>query len=108
MPSRRGSVNLQLSGVSTSAHLRTGEVRSCGCLSANGKSAKKAIAPGQIFGKLSVLREVEPAGYQRRFLCRCECGGETVTRMGNLVSGDTRSCGCLRKENPKGKLGVLG
>lgn len=35
---------------------------------------------------------------QLRWLCKCECGGETTTVTYKLKSGHTRSCGCLQKE----------
>ncbi len=36
---------------------------------------------------------------KRQWVCRCRCGA-TVTRIGaGLLSGSTRSCGCLRREN---------
>ncbi len=50
------------------------------------------------FGRLVVL---EPAGRSRagnaKWLCRCDCGSETIARSGNLRQGTTNSCGCLRK-----------
>lgn len=53
---------------------------------------------GEVFGSLTVL---EFAGQDRfrgsLWLCRCECGGETVCRGGDLKRGATRSCGCLHK-----------
>lgn len=32
------------------------------------------------------------------WLCRCDCGRETIAYGGNLRSGKTKSCGCLRVE----------
>lgn len=48
----------------------------------------------QKFGKLVVL---ERAG--RKWKCRCDCGKEILVRTGDLRSGNTKSCGCTRKEN---------
>ena len=48
------------------------------------------------FGKLTVLR---PAGNIRgrtMWVCRCDCGQETVVQTTSLQSGHTRSCGCRR------------
>lgn len=33
-----------------------------------------------------------------RWSCRCRCGNEIVVRSGSLLSGATKSCGCLQKE----------
>jgi hypothetical protein len=52
----------------------------------------------QEFDRLTVLKEVESRGKHRIWLCRCACGNETEKYQSNLVSGQSRSCGCLRKE----------
>lgn len=50
---------------------------------------------GQKFGRLTVLSFVGTNGRDRKYLCRCECGSETITSTACLRSGTTRSCGCL-------------
>ena len=53
--------------------------------------------PGDRFGRLVV---VGATGKSRT--CRCDCGGEvTVARTSTLTSGNTRSCGCLRRERAR-------
>lgn len=32
------------------------------------------------------------------WLCTCDCGGTTIVNAGNLVSGNTTSCGCKTRE----------
>ena len=64
----------------------------------------KRLLPGQVFGRLTVLEETPaPTEYTEYkglwYRCRCQCGNETVVRRSSLVSGATRSCGCLRREN---------
>jgi hypothetical protein len=44
------------------------------------------------------LREVEPSGTNRRWLCACSCGKEFVSFQNGLRDGNTKSCGCLQKE----------
>lgn len=58
---------------------------------------------GAIFGRLTVLAHAEsrrePSGKAvRRLLCRCECGTECVVDAGSLRTGNTSSCGCLRRK----------
>lgn len=54
---------------------------------------------GEVFERLTVLREVEPTrGSQRVWLCRCTCGIELRIFQSNLRRGNTRSCGCLHRE----------
>ena len=59
------------------------------------------VKEGERYGRLTIIREVEPAGSShkrvRRFLCRCDCGNEIICRLPNLKSGKTKSCGCYRK-----------
>lgn len=53
---------------------------------------------GEQYGRLTVLKEVEQIGYERRFLCKCICGNEKIVGMSQLRTGKTKSCGCLNKE----------
>jgi hypothetical protein len=54
---------------------------------------------GQCFGRLTVLW---PAGRRRAghvaWSVQCVCGEVRAVLMGDLRSGRTRSCGCLRRE----------
>lgn len=34
----------------------------------------------------------------KMWLCRCDCGEEKIVSGNTLVSGDTQSCGCYRRE----------
>lgn len=52
------------------------------------------VQSGTVFGRLTVIREIERSGPNRRFLCRCDCGSETVKFLGNLRLGRSRTCGC--------------
>lgn len=51
---------------------------------------------GKRYGRLTVLREVDCPGKERRYLCKCDCGGEKVVTRNCLVTGRTKSCGCMR------------
>lgn len=51
------------------------------------------------FGYLSVIKSVGSNKHKRRlWLCRCQCGKEIIKPSNYLISGDTKSCGCFRKE----------
>ena len=55
---------------------------------------------GQRFGRLVALRDVgRRSGGRVMWSCRCDCGNEAVVASGELRYGDTKSCGCLKKEN---------
>lgn len=53
---------------------------------------------GQQFGRLVVVRYAGRGKRFHRWECLCECGLSSVVRSINLRSGQTNSCGCLRKE----------
>jgi hypothetical protein len=55
---------------------------------------------GQKFNRLIALKifDSKPSGV--RWLCKCECGGETIVNSLKLRTGKTTSCGCFKKENP--------
>lgn len=54
---------------------------------------------GQRFGRLVVLKQ-EGRNSSRKitWLCKCDCGNECVVVGNSLSTGNTVSCGCLRKE----------
>lgn len=54
---------------------------------------------GLTFGKLKVIRRDENLNNHPAYLCQCECGNMLVVRGQALISGNTKSCGCLRKIN---------
>lgn len=51
------------------------------------------------FGRLIVFsREDNDCSGNVYWLCECDCGQQTIVRSCSLRNGDTRSCGCLKKE----------
>jgi hypothetical protein len=54
---------------------------------------------GAQFGRLTVIRRAEntPA-HATRWECLCGCGNSVIVRRAALVSGMTRSCGCLQSD----------
>lgn len=61
---------------------------------------------GKRFGKLIAIRQVDdyiaPSGSRhKKYLCKCDCGKTASVLKEHLVSGRTKSCGCLRKEAGK-------
>ena len=68
---------------------------------------KIEVHPGEVYGRLTILKEVEPhiqpsGQKQRMVLVRCSCGSDPFEVMfSNLRNGATTSCGCIRKEKTK-------
>lgn len=85
-----------VSGVS----LRSGHTRSCGCLQ---KETVRQIGynntidlTGQRFGKLVVIERIPGTKDKTgEWKCKCDCGNYTTTSTYYLMSGHTKSCGCL-------------
>ena len=57
---------------------------------------KNPVVIGETFGKLTVIAEHPERGKSgaKRFICQCECGGESIVLGINLRSGNTKACGC--------------
>lgn len=55
------------------------------------------IKVGDTFGKLSVVEAApnHPSTGRTRWICKCSCGSSKIVVGHQLVSGDTKSCGCL-------------
>lgn len=55
---------------------------------------------GKRFGKLTVIEKHNQDKWGGwNWLCRCDCGNETVVSGGHLRGLKTKSCGCSRKES---------
>lgn len=90
----------------TTGNLTSGEVASCGCMKRNntGKARVQIEMIGKEFGKLTVLEQIpdliEPSGkHWDMWRCVCSCVDKTeVNVRGTLLrTGQTKSCGCLKK-----------
>ena len=57
---------------------------------------------GQRFGRLTAVslysRATQHPRRNARWLCQCDCGSQATPTLINLTSGNTLSCGCLRRE----------
>jgi len=76
------------------SELRSGRSTNCGCW-------KHKDRIGEKHGLLTVLSRY-PGLHEKgptKWLCRCDCGNEIVVNDSPLVSGNTRSCGCLKYKN---------
>lgn len=57
------------------------------------------IKIGDTFGRLTVIEQADSTKQgRRRWECRCDCGNIVVVRGNHLVSGNTKSCGCLSQK----------
>lgn len=70
------------------ASLKSGNTNSCGCLSTKVKKNEK-------YGKLTAIERLKDDEGLWKWRCLCDCGNETMVLGGNLIMGNTKSCGCL-------------
>ena len=88
--------------------VKNGTTKSCGCLQREQTSKANIVdldlLKSKKYGRLTVLRDAgtyrQPNGIPlRRVECLCDCGKITTVIRGSLVSGGTKSCGCLNLES---------
>lgn len=58
--------------------------------------------PKMKFERLKPIRIVSTSG-RTKWLCKCDCGSETIVTQKNLCNGNTKSCGCLNAEMKKAR-----
>lgn len=75
------------------------KVKSCGCGNSRRKTTIVDLA-GQRFGRLKVLYPTQERDHKGSVYwhCRCDCGNEKNITQDNLMHGNYKSCGCLKKE----------
>lgn len=83
-----------------SNHLTRGVTRSCGCLQKDVVSGIQDII-GHRYGRLTVIaldHHYTGQANKSRWICRCSCGVIISSTSSPLATGNTRSCGCLKRE----------
>jgi hypothetical protein len=71
--------------------------------------AKTKDLIGKRFGRLVVVGFAGKGSHRSTlWRCRCDCGTETTVFASNLQKGNTKSCGCIRKEVTAKKNKTLG
>lgn len=71
-------------------------------------SKQIVVNVGERFGRLVVAgesdRRKQPCGDSKRIMkCICDCGNSELYYLSNLKKGNTKSCGCIRKEEMRKK-----
>lgn len=80
-------------------YLKSGNTKSCGCYRREKtQEARFNDLTGKKFGRLLVLERTENRGKATTWKCLCDCGNFTRVTASRLVSGETKSCGCIHKE----------
>lgn len=95
------------STVAKANHLKEGTTKSCGCLRL--KKSKDLV--GKRFFRMVVMERAENLGSgvktKARWKCLCDCGNYTILSTSSLTGGNTKSCGCLKREIAKRNARLL-
>jgi len=79
---------------------KTNGSNSCGCIqkaAAKKTSTKKTGSLiGNRYNHLTVLGEAKSKYGKVHWICKCDCGKETIVSTSGLLSGHTKSCGCYQ------------
>ena len=82
--------------------LTSGNTSSCGCLRKEFKTKRIKDLTGKKVGFLTVIKDVGSRDYngckKRQWLCKCDCGNESIQDASVLSSGKRISCGCIKSE----------
>lgn len=91
-----------------SSALTSGKTRSCGCLRSNlirermseVNFQRRADISNVRFGRLIAEYPIETRkNVGCLWLCKCDCGNDTIVPVKRLRAGKVKSCGCLRDDN---------
>lgn len=85
-------------------NLLTGKQKSCGCLNMQNRHNRHKDMSGQIINGVKLIQktasEIDCSDIFRiHYLCECPfCGSLFDARYSNIVSGNTKGCGCTRHQ----------
>lgn len=88
------------------SHLKSGLIKSCGCLRKESPHMQRQDLVGAVFGQLTVTRYSHTINGNTYWECQCSCGNSVVVNRNHMITGDTKSCGCLRQDQCS-KLGKI-
>lgn len=55
------------------------------------------VGAGDRFGRLVVITRLPKS----KIVCKCDCGNTKTIIAGNLASGNTKSCGCMKSDHAR-------
>lgn len=81
-------------------NLVKGNTQSCGCMGNETRFVKsEERLVGKRIGMLTVIKRVDKQdGSDIKFLCKCDCGRDTIVSRSALDNKTTKSCGCLKSK----------
>ena len=103
--------------------LQRGHIRDCGCAAkekarqrdadrkrkgdGNERQGQAKNLLGEKFGRLTVIAYAGKINGVHKWLCRCDCGKQSIVRQDFLTSGKTQGCGCAGQEKRLKSMGFV-
>lgn len=84
------------SKITNSSQLRSGKVKSCGCLIKITSLMKYKDYTNKKFNNLRAIKFVKRERNVTFWMFKCDCGNETVLNINGVVNGHIKNCGCKR------------
>lgn len=85
--------------ITTSDYLKYTEFPSCGCEATKRRIEKNRINNiGEKYGRLTIV-DILWNEKPTKAVCKCDCGNDYIGTKSDIVTGHTKSCGCLQSEN---------
>lgn len=80
------------------SYFKFGDTKSCGCIHRErARYMNFKDLTGKRFGRLVVVQELQERKREKvSWLCHCDCGKDASVTSRELLSGDTKSCGCYK------------
>lgn len=89
--------------VVTGNNLKTkySKTMSCGCYrKENSSKINQVDVAGLVFGEVTAIKPTGSTKSKKRIWeCMCSCGNKFYTTASSLLSGNTKSCGCVKSHN---------
>lgn len=112
-----GRQNCKGYAYASSTQLKNKKIISCGVIGKENLNIGHGLnfhdLTGQRFGKLTIIKRAEDkilasGRAEVQWLCKCDCGNETIVLASNLANGNTQSCGlCNEKSHGNIKIAQL-
>lgn len=79
-------------------YLKGSKCPSCGCEARKNRIEKNRIDNiGEKYGRLTIVDMIWDTE-RSKAVCKCDCGNDYIVVKADIISGHTKSCGCLHSE----------
>ena len=79
-------------------YLKRSSCPSCGCEATKNRIEKNRVNNiGEKYGRLTIV-DIIWGDDRTKVVCKCDCGNDYIGVKSDVVTGHTRSCGCLHSE----------